>query len=364
MTSRERILAAVAHRPTDRVPVDYCTRTDVAARLMARLGLADREALYRKLGIDVRRLSIRESHPSFEERTNGTLGGASERSGARYLFHPDGTYENAWGILHRPSRDGLYDEWVGGPFSGTMDLDSFPWPGMDILESVESLGKRIAAFGGGYAVMGTMNYPFKVCWQMRGLENYLCDMLVEKSFARELLLRAASYETEKGLRFIEAGADILSFSGDIAMQDRMMVEAGAWREIDKPVFAAMIREFRRARPGILVYYHSDGNLEEVMADLVEIGVDIVNPIQPECMDVEATKRRYGASITLHGTISIQRTLPFGTAEDVRREVEDRLRLCRGDGGLILAPSNHVQNDTPLENIVEIYRAAGSFTGGS
>jgi uroporphyrinogen decarboxylase len=241
-----------------------------------------------------------------------------------------------------------------------MDLDSFNWPEMDVIEPVESLKKRIDVYEQKYAIIATMNYPFKVCWQMRGLENFLCDMLVEKEFASELLQRTAAYEMEKGIRMIKGGADILSFSGDIAMQDRMLVNADAWRELDKPVFARMIREFKRLKPGILVYYHSDGNIEEVIEDLIEIGVDIINPIQPECMDVAEIKAKYGKYITLHGTISIQETLPHGTLEDVRREVMHRIETCGKDGGLILAPANHVQNDTPLENIIEIYRAAGSF----
>ena len=360
MTSRERFFKAVAHQPTDRVPVDYITRTDVRNKLIKYLGLSNTEELYQKLGIDIRKISVKENHPSFNEKVNGVLGGHSEKSGAKYIFYDNGTYENAWGIINRPSADGLYDEWIRGPFSDTEDLNSFKWPDMDVIESVESIKKRIDAYGGKYIVIGAMNYPFKVCWQMRGLENFLCDMLVEQDFARELLLKAASYEKEKGLRLIKAGADVLAFSGDIAMQDRMMVNVNAWRELDKPIFAAMIKEFKTANPDILIYYHSDGNMEEVILDLIEIGVDIIDPIQPESMDVSSIKKKYGKDFTLHGTISIQETLPHGTVEDVRREVEQRLAICEKDGGLILAPANHVQNDTPLENIIEIYKAAGSY----
>jgi len=360
ITSKERVLMAIAHKPTDRVPMDYCTRSDVADNLVAYLGLSSREELYQKLGVDIRRLSVKENHPEFNKKINGVLGGRSEKSGAKYIFYEDGSYENAWGIVFKPSENGLYDEWVRGPFSNTTDLDSFNWPDMDVLESVESMKKRIDQYGGKYAIIATLNYPFKVCWQMRGLENYLCDMLVDEEFAGALLKKTSAYETEKGLRMIRAGADILSFSGDIAMQDRMLVSVNAWRAIDKPNFAEMIKTFKKENPNILIYYHSDGNMEEVIPDLIEIGVDIINPIQPECMDVTQIKRKYGKDFTLHGTISIQQTLPLGTVEDVRREVLDRIENCSKDGGLILAPANHVQNDTPLENIIEIYRAAGSF----
>ncbi len=360
ITSRERVLMAVAHKTTDRVPMDYCTRSDVGQRLVEYLGLSSREELYCKLGVDIRRLSVNENHPEFNQRANGVLGGNSEKSGAKYIFHEDGTYENAWGIIHRPSADGLYDEWVRGPFSDTMDIDSFKWPEMDVLETVESMKKRIDVYEGKYAIIATMNYPFKVCWQMRGMENFLCDMMIEQEFAVELLQKTASYELEKGMRMIKAGADILSFSGDIAMQDRMLVNVEAWRMLDKPIFAEMIRKFKKMKSDILIYYHSDGNIEEVIPDLIEIGVDIINPIQPESMNVTKIKEKYGKKFTLHGTISIQETLPHGTIEDVRREVMDRITNCSKDGGLILAPANHVQNDTPLENIIEIYKAAGSF----
>ncbi len=359
-TPRERVLAAIAHKKTDRIPMDYCTRTDVKHNLVKYFGLANEEELYQKLGVDIRRLSVRENHEEFKNRANGVLGGNSEKSGANYIFYEDGSYENAWGIIHRPSADGLYDEWVSGPFMNTTDLDSFNWPDLDVLESVESMKERIDVYEGKYATIATLNYPFKVCWQMRGLENFLCDMLIEKEFAKDLLEKAAFYETEKGIRMLKAGVDILSFSGDIAMQDRMMVNVQAWRELDKPIFERMIKKFRSIRPDILIYYHSDGNMEEVIPDLIEIGVDIINPIQPESMDVAEIKRKYGKDVTLHGTISIQETLPKGTLKDVREEVMHRIEHCSEDGGLILAPANHVQRDTPLENIIEIYRASGSF----
>lgn len=359
MTSKERVLRAARHQKTDRIPVDYCTRTDVRRRLTEYLGLKDEEELYQKLGIDVRRFGVKLSSPEFDARTNGVLGGNSEKSGARYVFHPDGSYEDMWGVSFRPSDDGLYDGWVDGPFAQDEDLDGFHWPDIANMESVPSIADRIAPYRD-YAVMGTFNYPFKTCWMMRGLENYLCDTLVNQDFARALWERAAVYETEKALRFIRAGGDIVGFSGDIAMQNSMMVSPEAWRAIDKPLFAQMIRSFKRENPDILVYYHSDGNMEEVIPDMIEIGVDILNPIQPESMDVERIYTKYAHRIALHGTISIQQTLPHGTLADVRNEVRRRIALSDERGGMIIAPANHTQNDTPLENILEVYRAAGSY----
>ena len=148
--------------------------------------------------------------------------------------------------------------------------------------------------------------------------------------------------------------------GDIAMQDRMMVSPAAWRKIDKPRLAEMLKTWKGLNPDIMFYFHTDGNMEEVLPDLIDIGFDIIDPIQPECMDVDYIKKKYGKKFTLHGTISIQRTLPFGTIEDVRREAASRVALGKEDGGIIIAPSSDVQPDTPMENIIEIYRAAVSY----
>ena len=145
------------------------------------------------------------------------------------------------------------------------------------------------------------------------------------------------------------------------MQDRLFMDPGLWRSIDKPVIQKMISVFRSENPGIYLFFHSDGDISEIMPDLIEIGINIVNPIQPECMNVNRIKEQYGECITLHGTLSIQKTLPFGSEDDVQSEVADRINLCGKNGGLILCPANLLQNDTPLANIVRIYKTAGSFT---
>jgi len=249
---------------------------------------------------------------------------------------------------------------VGGPFYDNDDLDSFPWPSMDCIDSVETIKSRIAPFADEYSIWGSLNNPFKCCWHMRGLENYLMDTIADEDFALALWDKTAEYEVEKGIRLIKAGVDALMVTGDIAMQDRMMVSLPAWRKNDKPRLEKMLNTWKALKPDLMLYFHTDGNMEEVLMDLVDVGFNVINPIQPECMDVEYIKKRYGKVCTLHGTISIQKTLPFGTVEDVRKETLHRVSLGKEDGGIIIAPSNHVQADTPMENLLEIYRAAGSF----
>ena len=350
MTSRERVKKAVNHEATDRVPMDYCVREDVSKTLQDYLGLNDMESVYKKLGIDIRKVGLGENVPSFMARSGGK----------RIIKHPDGTLENVWGVVQRPSDDGRYMEMVTGPFYETEDLNSFDWPSIDCIDPIEKVKGRIDSFGGNYSVWGHLNNPFKSCWHMRGLENYLCDTVANEDFAIALWEKTGEYELEKGIRMVKAGVDALMVTGDIAMQTGMMVSPGAWRKIEKPRLAEMLRTFKGLNSDLHFYFHTDGAMEEVLPDLIEIGFDVINPIQPECMDVDYIKKKYGKQCTLHGTISIQKTLPFGTVEDVRKETLSRVALGREDGGIIIAPSNHVQADTPLENLIEIYRAAGSY----
>lgn len=362
MNSRERFFRCVHHQEADRVVVDFVARPDVTDRLTEYLGLPDNEALLKALGVDIRYVNSPRFYPAFDAKTNGILESTSENRGQRYIFHPDGSYENAMGVRYQTSSDGQYDGWLSGPFSedDEPDISTFQWPELDCFESVEQIAQRVAPYKEDYIVVGRLNYPFKTCWQMRGMENYFCDLMLEPEFAYDLWGKCAEYEQELGLRMIRAGCDVIALYGDIANQKSLMYGLEQWRQVDKPHFARMIARFREENPDIIVFYHSDGNMEELIPDLIEIGVDILNPIQPECMDVDGVKARYGSGITLHGTISIQQTLPFGTVEDVRKEITDRITTCRKGGGFILCPSNLIQNDTPLENILEIYRAAGSF----
>jgi uroporphyrinogen decarboxylase len=129
-----------------------------------------------------------------------------------------------------------------------------------------------------------------------------------------------------------------------------------WRKHFKWRDAMLIEEARKY--GVQhFFFHTDGNLMEVMEDLIEIGFDIIDPIQPECMDPYEIKERFGDKMTLHGTISSQRTLPFGTVEDVRNEVRERIERCGKNGGLVIAPNNVVQFDVPLENLLAVYETA-------
>lgn len=195
---------------------------------------------------------------------------------------------------------------------------------------------------------------------MRGMDNLLADYLINRDFLDALYDRLYAFYGEICKRLARAGVDQISYTGDIAMQDRIIMGADTWRAVDKPRVAKLIADCRAIKPDVKFFIHSDGNVTDLMDDLVDVGFDIINPIQPECMDPVAVKKRWGGRITLHGGISPQKTLPFGSTADVREEVERLIRKCGYNGGLVVFPSNVIQPDTPVENIITCFHTARDF----
>lgn len=132
-------------------------------------------------------------------------------------------------------------------------------------------------------------------------------------------------------------------------QESMIISPRMWRKFFKPRMANFIAEIKAINPQLKVAYHSDGNIYPIIPDLIEIGLDVLNPVQPASMDPEKLKEDFGDRLCFWGSIDEQHTLPFGSPADVEKEVKDRIAVLGKNGGLILGPTHHVQLDTPLEN---------------
>lgn len=134
----------------------------------------------------------------------------------------------------------------------------------------------------------------------------------------------------------------------------MVFSPDMWRKIFKPMWARFFGELKALNPDLKIAYHSDGVIEPIIPDMIEIGLDILNPIQPACMDPAAIKKKYGDKLCFWGSIDEQHTLPFGTPECVRKETIERLNTIGKGGGLIIGPTHHVQLDTPMENFSSMH----------
>jgi len=358
MNSRERVLTTLSHKRADRVPLDMWCRPEVLEGLKRHYDVDDEEEIYRKLGLDIRGAGIHVSKPGFTP--TGRLDSESPGAGRRYILHDERTFENEWGVVQRVGTDGKYDEWVSGPLVEAFDLARVPFADAEF-EDVASIREKIKPLQEEYFVLSGITMPFKWGWQLRGIEQFLTDFFLEGEKLHGLLDIVYAFETEKGKRLARAGTDCISVVGDIAMQNQLFIPPAKWREFCKPRLAKLLEEIRAVRKDIYFFIHSDGNILEILDDIVEIGFDIINPVQPECMDPVVVKKRYGDRITIHGAFSLQKTLPFGSEDDVRKEVRYLVDSLAYNGGFIMMPSNVIGFDVPVKNVVALYEEAKDYT---
>ncbi len=211
----------------------------------------------------------------------------------------------------------------------------------------------------GRFVTGMVGHIYEHAWQIRGYEPFLTDLLAARDRAESILDRLTERNVNRAVAAARAGADVLHTGDDIANQKAMMFSPDLWREFLKPRWARVYEAARRARPDVAVWYHSDGNIEAVIPDLIEIGVTILNPLQPECMDVERVFRGYRDRLLFDGSMGTQSVFPWGTPDDVRAMVARR-RAVFGDA-LLLAPTHVLEPEVPPENVVAFYEACDGVT---
>ena len=195
----------------------------------------------------------------------------------------------------------------------------------------------------------TVTTVFETAWALRGYEKTLMDLVLNPDLVEALFDIPYKYHLAAALRLVRMGVDMIWLGDDVGTQDRMLCSRETWRRFLKPRMAELICSLKDLNPALKVAYHSDGEISPIIPELIEIGVDVLNPIQPASMSPSELKRRYGKKLCFWGTIDEQHTLPFGSPDDVRNEVLHRLQTVGSDGGLILGPTHHVQLDTPMEN---------------
>ena len=362
MTPRERILAAFHHELPDRTPTDGWFHDVVIDNLKKHYRTDDWDVVLRKLGVEGwASQSPRLRFPDFEIKATARPGG---KKGPKAIWFDDRTYQDAWGIRHRFGESDWYEEWIGGPLEKAetvADILAYPFPTTAQIREPENYSKKVADLKkqGKFVSAGISN-PYKDAWLLRGMENVLADYLINTEMLEALYDKLYALYTEMTTRAVKAGVDMITVTGDIAMQDRIIMGPEAWRKIDKPRLAALIAACRAINPDVFFFIHSDGNVTDLMDDIVEIGFNVVNPIQPECMDPVEVKKRWGDRITIHGGVSLQRTLPNGTPSEVRAEIEHLIKHCGYNGGLVVFPSNVIQPDTSVENIIACFHAARDY----
>lgn len=359
MTPRENLLACINHKTPQWIPRSGSFTPAQIERFKEKTGQEDIRAYFRM------------------DRIGGVGFGPTRLKTDFSAYHSyyklpmpaDTTRVDEWGVGWVPGSTLHFTDMVHPmhSFSTIEEFEAYPYADADAEYRREGVREKIQEqIAAGLPVM--QNWPalggtvFETAWYMRGLENMLADMMLSPELAAYHLDRITAMSASNAAFVAECGADILYTGDDIATQRGMMMSPDSWRTWLKPRLGAVYAAAREKKPDIEIWYHSDGDCRDVIPDLIEIGVTILNPIQPECMDPVWVKREYGRDLCLWGTIGTQTTLPFGTPKSIRETVKRMIDECGGDGGLFVAPTHVIEPEVPWENIEALYDACCEFGG--
>jgi uroporphyrinogen decarboxylase len=373
MKPRERVITTLNHEEPDRVPLDYWTTPAAYERLRDHLGITasenqewgimsswkTSEELLQRLHVDFRRVYMNNAK-SFQVKT-----------------YPDGTTDSEYGFRGKwfgPYWEVTYYPWAD--FTEVEQVEEYVWPDADDpsrMEGVIEWAKHLHEETDN-AVVGMVGGPwgvFEICEHyMRGFDKFLMDLVKHRKLAEAMMDKCMQYALDMNRVLLdEVGdyLDIVQVGDDLGHQQSLIISPKMYRDLIKPRHKKIYGEIHKRAPHVKVLYHSCGAIEPLINDLIEVGVDILNPIQPLAygMDSKALKVKYGDRLSFNGAIDLQRAMAeLGTVNDLREEIDKRLEALAPGGGYILAPAHNIQPDSTPEKILEIYDYAlkkGKYT---
>ncbi len=294
---------------------------------------------------------------------------SNEAGFLRYLARlPEDVYIGNLAQLRTYDRWGYHPE-LGpdGPLSEARvpeDIKASVVPHLVSSDQYRSLAVQVEAwYRQGLAVAGASPHLggelFETAWRLRGFQNFLMDMVERKELANYLLDQLTAVLTHSTLLLARAGVDVLLLDDDVAQPSGLLISPETWREYFRPRLARVIRAARAVSPDLLVFYHSDGDFTRLIPDLIEIGVNVINPVQPDCMDAVTIKHRFGGRLALWGAVGTAGLWDHGTPQEVRAEVRERIATLGEGGGFLVAPAYDV-DFTPFENIVAFFDGVKAY----
>jgi uroporphyrinogen decarboxylase len=328
----------------DRAPRDYWGTAEITSRLKRDLGCETDRELWERMGVD-KLIHLVPRHPRAAEQG----------------WHLQ-SFFSIWKIGTRkvPYADGLgyYEEAVEHPLAGAesvRDVERFDWPDPGDWD-VSALRAQCEEWRDYPLLAGGCEFFYLYC-RLRGMERALEDLIEAPEIADAILERITEHDLALTKRILDEVGDRLLFSyvaEDLGTQDSLIMSPRLFRRFLKPRMARMIELVHSY--GVKVFHHDDGAMRPMLPDLIEIGIDLLNPVQWRCkgMEREALARDFGGQLVFHGGVDNQQTLPYGTPEDVRRQVRENLEIFGGTKGYIVAPCHNLQANTPTENVLALY----------
>lgn len=270
-----------------------------------------------------------------------------------------------WGVCHEHgSESAFHMTRLISPLAecdNLQELLEYPVPNYDLIdvsmlkkESDNIKARELVSFGR----MGQTIWERS--WMIRGMENLMADMMTDEENAQAIFDKVTQCAIKKAVAYANAQVDVLWVGDDVGMQSTLMMSRELYRKWLKPRMKQVIDSAKSVNKDIKIMYHSCGYIYPLIEDLIEIGVDILNPIQPECMDFAVIHKEFGDRLSFHGTIGTQSVLPLGSIEDVKSAVKRNLDIAGSKGGLICCPTHLLEPDVPIENIIAYIDACKEY----
>lgn len=347
MNHRENLLAAMRRQPCERVPFQFTLCRDKLVQLRQRCGTDD---VVQAFDMPVQYIRLPPSQNPIDHRP--------------YHKDPDSLSRiDEWGVGYRQGSLAHFAQFVSpmADYDDPQQVADFPFPDVTEPARWEAVRAQVRlAHAQGRAAAFYAVQVFEPAWYLRGLENMLTDFLCDEPMARACMEKMTAAKCKVAALAAESGVDMIVFGDDVGTQRAMMMSLDTWRRWIKPATAATIAAAKAVNPQVLAMYHSDGVIYAIIPELMELGMDILNPVQPECVDPVLLKQLYGDRLSFWGTVGTQTTMPFGTPQQVRDTVRRMIETVGAGGGLTIAPTHMLEPEVPWENIEAFLQAVEDF----
>ena len=358
LTSRERVMLALAHREPDRVPMDFWATPEVKAAVQRHFGFKTPEELLNYFGVDFRVAAI----PRY--------------IGPALKTHSDESRNDVWGVRRQTvafgagAQAGTYQELLASPLASmttAREIDNYSgWPspdGWDYSHAAEECRQypKHCVMARGDRLDRTAQ--LKPAMYLRGVEQIMLDLALSPEIVDCINEHIVTYFLELNRRVFESaqgGIDIFMMGDDFGTQTGPLLSVEMWKRFYEPGFRKYIELAHRY--GIKVMHHTCGSVRPLIPLFIDAGLDILQSLQPRAanMNLRELKNEFGRHLSFQGGLDIQQTLPRGTPADVKHEVQDRLDAAKTGGGYILCTAHNLQADTPMENIIALFEAYHEF----
>ena len=354
MNKRENLLSLYRRKGYEKAPVQFSLCPSLMEKFRQVAGPDARVDEY--FGFSTRHIS------------DGKLSAADLDVSRFRKYIPDlkpGSEIDIYGVGHEHgSEEAKHMTYMRNPLKNAQSVEEileYPLPDFIHADYSHQKAEVEAAHAKGLAAIGDMQCTvWENTWYIRGMEEMMMDMMEEEPMAEVLLDRITELSAARAAHYAAAGCDLLFLGDDIGMQRTVMMSERLYCDYLKPRLHRVIEAARAENPDIIVLYHSCGYVEPFIPHLIDAGVDVLNPVQPECMDFKKIHDMYGDRLSFNGTIGTQTVMPFETPDGVRRKVFENLEIAGDKGGLLCCPTHLLEPEVPWENIEAYVKACEDF----